>query len=51
MAENKGFFHRLREGLSKTRSAFTERVDELVETEKTVNDDRPEGSFKVIVLI
>jgi fused signal recognition particle receptor len=36
---NKGFFNRLRQGLSKTRSGLTDRLDRLLLGEKEINDD------------
>jgi len=36
---NKGFFNRLRQGLSKTRSGLTGRLDRLLLGEKEINDD------------
>ncbi len=37
--EKKGFFRRLREGLSKTRSGLTGRLDRLVFGKKTIDED------------
>ncbi len=34
-----GFFQRLKQGLSKTRGGFTDRVDELVENTRVIDDD------------
>jgi len=37
--DDKGFFSRLREGLRKTRSSFTGRLDKLILGAKEINDD------------
>lgn len=37
--ENKNFFSRLKEGLSKTRSGFTGRLDQLLLGRKEINED------------
>ena len=34
-----GFFERLKEGLSKTRRNFTDRIQELVGLSATIDDD------------
>lgn len=41
MAEEKkkGFFARLREGLSKTRGNLTEKVDEMVKENRKIDED------------
>lgn len=39
MAKMKGFFSRLKEGLSKTRRGITERVDELIRYYKEIDDE------------
>jgi fused signal recognition particle receptor len=38
-AENKGFITRLRQGLSKTRSGFADRLDKLIFGSKQIDDD------------
>ncbi|WHH59418.1 signal recognition particle-docking protein FtsY [Petroclostridium sp. X23] len=51
MAEEKkmGFFARLKEGLSKTRSAITERVDEVIKTFKKVDEELFEELEEVLI--
>ena len=34
-----GFFQKLKQGLSKTRGGLTDRVDELVENTREIDDD------------
>ncbi|WP_349239116.1 signal recognition particle-docking protein FtsY [Petroclostridium sp. X23] len=44
-----GFFARLKEGLSKTRSAITERVDEVIKTFKKVDEELFEELEEVLI--
>lgn len=46
--ENKGFFSRLREGLSKTRSGLTGRLDQLVFGKKEITGDLLEALEEIL---
>ena len=48
--EKKGFFARLREGLSKTRSNMTERVDTLVKESRKIDEDFYEELEDILLL-
>ena len=48
--EKKGFFARLREGLSKTRSNMTERVDTLVKESRKIDEDFYEEREDILLL-
>ena len=50
MAEKKGFFARLREGLSKTRGNLTNRVDELVESTGVIDEDFYEDLTDILIM-
>ncbi len=50
MTEKKGLFARLREGLSKTRGNLTERVDELVEQSRNVDEDFFEELTDILIM-
>ena len=50
MTEKKGFFARLRDGLSKTRGNLTDRVDELVEHSRNVDEDFFEELTDILIL-
>ena len=50
MAEKKGFFARLREGLSKTRGNLTNRVDELVESTGIIDEDFYEDLTDILIM-
>ena len=50
MAEKKGFFARLREGLSKTRGNLTDRVDELVESSGVIDEDFYEELTDILIM-
>lgn len=49
MAKMKGFFSRLKEGLSKTRKGITERVDELIRYYKEIDDEFFEELEEILV--
>ena len=49
MAKMKGFFSRLKEGLSKTRRGITERVDELIRYYKEIDDEFFEELEEILV--
>jgi fused signal recognition particle receptor len=46
--ENKGFFKRLRDGLTKTRSGFTGRLDQLLFGKKEISQDLMEDLEEVL---
>jgi len=50
MAEKKGFFARLREGLSKTRGNLTDRVEELVESTGVIDEDFYEDLTDILIM-
>ena len=50
MTEKKGFFTRLRDGLSKTRGNLSERVDDLVAQSKNVDDDFFEELTDILIM-
>ena len=50
MMEKKGFFTRLRDGLSKTRGNLSERVDDLVAQSKNVDDDFFEELTDILIM-
>ena len=45
-----GFFQRLKQGLSKTRGGFTDRVDELVENTRVIDDDFYDELTDILIL-
>ncbi len=48
--QKKGFFARLREGLSKTRGNMTEKVDTLVRETEKIDDDFYEGLEDILIM-
>ena len=48
--QKKGFFSRLKEGLSKTRSSITERVDEVLKNFKKVDEELFEELEEVLIM-
>ena len=50
MSEKKGFFARLREGLSKTRGNLTDKVDELVESTEVIDEDFYEDLTDILIM-
>ena len=48
--EKKGFFARLRQGLSKTRGNMTEKVDEMVRDNRKIDDDFYEELEDILVM-
>ena len=49
-AEKKGLFSRLWEGLSKTRSNVSGRVDELIEATEKIDDDFYEDLVDILIM-
>lgn len=47
--EGKGFFSRLKEGLSKTREGFVSKIDRLVLGKKKIDDDLLEGLEEILI--
>ncbi|NLB91529.1 MAG: signal recognition particle-docking protein FtsY [Clostridiales bacterium] len=50
MEEKKGFFSKLKEGLSKTRAGFTQQVDELIENTGVIDEDFYEELTDILIL-
>ena len=45
-----GFFQRLKQGLTKTRGGFTEKVDELVQNTRLIDDDFYDELTDILIL-